>query len=174
MVVCIGVTARVEEVRGPRGADRDETEDERADRNMLELLQELRVAQTGVQILFAFLLTLSFTERFLQIDATQRAIYVITLVLAALTTVLLIAPVAAHRLLFRRGRKAQLVDLSHRAALAGLATLGLSVVGAVLLALDVTIGRGPAVLISALLGLVALVLWLLVPLRLRGSGEVTE
>jgi hypothetical protein len=161
------VTAQVEEVRGPRQAHRNETATERADRNMVELLQELRVAQTGVQILFAFLLTLSFTERFVRIDSTQRTIYVVTLVLSALTTVLLVAPVAAHRMMFRRGRKRQLVDASHRIALVGLATLGLSVVGAVMLALDVTIGRGPAVLISTLLGLVALVLWFVVPLPLR-------
>ncbi len=140
---------------------------------MLELLQELRVAQTGVQILFAFLLTLSFTERFTQIDATQRTIYVVTLVLAALTTILLTAPVAAHRMVFRRGRKPQLVDVSHRIALAGLATLGLSVVGAVMLALDVTIGRAPAALVSAMLGLVAVVLWFVVPLPLRRPRDVT-
>jgi hypothetical protein len=82
---------------------------QRADRNFAELLQELRVAQTGVQILFAFLLTLSFMDRFAAIDAFQRGVYVFTLVASAMTAALLIAPVAVHRLLFQRGRKRELV-----------------------------------------------------------------
>src|SRR3712207_7407058 len=74
---------------------------QRADRNFAELLQELRVVQTGVQILFAFLLTLSFMDRFATVDAFQRTVYVFTLVASATTIVLLVAPVAVHRLLFR-------------------------------------------------------------------------
>ena len=96
--------------QAPRGPDgrRDEErtgEDplQRADRNMIEMLQELRVAQTGVQILFAFLLSLSFTERFGRIDEVQRWTYVVTLLLTALTTGLLVAPAAVHRVLFGRG-----------------------------------------------------------------------
>ena len=91
----------------------------------------------------------------------------ITLVLAALTTVLLIAPVAAHRMVFRRGRKPELVDVAHRFALAGLATLGLSVVGAVMLALDVTIGRVPAARDLGAARPDRFVLWFLMPLPLR-------
>src|SRR4051794_17651990 len=98
----------------PTSADRpDETPAERADRNFVELLQELRVAQTGVQILFAFLLTLPFTNRFVSIDGFQRGVYVFTLVSSATTVALLVAPVAVHRLLFQRGRKRELVYVGH-------------------------------------------------------------
>src|SRR3954447_26251596 len=96
---------------------------QRADRNFAELLQELRVAQTGVQILFAFLLTLSFMDRFAAIDPFQRGVYVFTLVASATTVALLVAPVAVHRLLFQRGRKRELVRVGHRLALGGLLTL---------------------------------------------------
>src|SRR5919107_6173063 len=96
---------------------------QRADRNFSELLQELRVAQTGVQILFAFLLTLSFMDRFSAIDAFQRGVYVFTLVASAVTAALLIAPVPVHRLLFQRGRKRELVRVGHRFALTGLLSL---------------------------------------------------
>lgn len=94
---------------------------QRADRNFVELLQELRVAQTGVQILFAFLLTLSFTERFTRLDDVQRGVYVATLLASALTAALLVAPVAAHRLAFQRGQKPDLVRVGHLLALAALA-----------------------------------------------------
>src|SRR3954471_3699967 len=99
---------------------RNETPLRRADRNFGELLQELRVAQTGVQILFAFLLTLSFTDRFAAIDGFQRGVYVFTLVTSAMTVALLVAPVAVHRLLFQRGRKRELVYVGHRLAVTGL------------------------------------------------------
>src|SRR5947209_10039375 len=93
----------------PDGWGRTETVLERWDRNFSELLQELRVAQTGVQVLFAFLLTLPFTNRFERITEVQRGTYVVTLVAAAAATALLIAPVSYHRLVFRQGRKPQLV-----------------------------------------------------------------
>src|SRR3954452_8688774 len=97
--------------------DRSECALERADRNMNELLQELRVAQTGVQILFAFLLTLAFTQRFGQITAFQRALYMATLLLTTAATGLLIAPVAYHRLTFRRRMRAELVTAANWLAL---------------------------------------------------------
>src|SRR5437764_10526096 len=96
---------------------------QRADRNMIELLQELRVAQTGVQILFAFLLTLSFTERFRSIDEVQRWTYVVTLLCSVLTAGLLVAPAAVHRVTFRRGVKAETVELGHRLFTLGLGAL---------------------------------------------------
>src|SRR5919107_88519 len=114
---------------------------QRADRNFSELLQELRVAQTGVQILFAFLLTLSFMDRFAGIDAFARGVYVFTLIAAALTVALLVAPVAVHRLMFQRGRKRELVRAGHRLALAGLASLACTILAGILLALDVVVGR---------------------------------
>jgi len=109
----------------------------RAVRNMLELLQELRVAQTGVQILFAFLLSLSFTDRFDRIDDIQRWTYVVTLLLSVLTAGLLVAPAAAHRSTFRRGAKVGTVLLGHRLFVLGLVTLALTLTGAVLLVLEV-------------------------------------
>jgi hypothetical protein len=140
---------------------------QRADRNFAELLQELRVAQTGVQILFAFLLTLSFMDRFAGIDAFQRGVYVFTLVASATTAALLIAPVAVHRLLFQRGRKRELVRAGHRLALGGLLTLVATMLAGVLLVLDVVIGRVAAVSVTAALAGVFVTLWVGSPLRLR-------
>lgn len=130
----------------------------RADRNFAELLQELRVAQTGVQILFAFLLGLSFTDRFAALDATQRGIYVMTLVASAVTGILLVAPVAMHRLLFQHGRKRDVVRIGHRMVFAGLCGLLVTIVGGLFLVLDVVVGRtaavgGVAVLTAAFAGL---------------------
>ena len=92
----------------------------RADRNFAELLQELRVAQTGVQILFAFLLGLAFTDRFAELGDTERGTYIATLAACALTEALLVAPVMLHRLLFQCGLKRELVWIGHRFMVAGL------------------------------------------------------
>ncbi|WP_239028238.1 DUF6328 family protein [Pseudonocardia acidicola] len=140
---------------------------ERADRNVVELLQEVRVAQTGVQILFAFLLSLSFTDRFGRVDPTQRAIYVVTLLLAVVTTALLVAPVAVHRMVFRRGMKEQLAVVGHRLAVLGLAGLALTLTGCILLVLDVTLGRKLAIVLAAAVALCFGVLWFVLPLPLR-------
>jgi hypothetical protein len=140
---------------------------QRADRNMIEMLQELRVAQTGVQILFAFLLSLSFTERFARIDDVQRWTYVVTLLLTAVTTGLLVAPAAIHRMLFGRGVKATTVLIGQRLFVAGLAALALTLVGAVLLVLDVAVGRTFAVWASAALLVFLVGLWFVVPLPVR-------
>src|SRR3954470_16354530 len=101
------------------GSQRDETGLERWDRNFIELLQELRVAQTGVQILFAFLLTLPFTNRFGDVSDLDKVVYVITLIASAVATALLIAPVSHHRQVFREGRKPELVSTASRLAKAG-------------------------------------------------------
>ena len=143
--------------------DRDEGPLRRADRNMLELLQELRVAQTGVQILFAFLLTLSFTDRFGRIDDVQRWTYVATLLLSVLTAGLLVAPAAAHRLTFAHGLKAETVQLGQRLFLVGLVTLALTLTGSVLLVLDVAVGRGFAIPVAAGVGAVLVGLWFVLP-----------
>jgi len=110
-----------------------ETGAERDDRNLIELLQELRVAGLGVQVLFGFLLSIPFTTRFVKLNHAQHALYVITLVLAAVSTALLLAPVAYHRLVFRRHRKEQLVKDANILAILGLAAVGLAVSAAVLL-----------------------------------------
>jgi len=140
---------------------------QRADRNFAELLQELRVAQTGVQILFAFLLTLSFTDRFAMADAFQRSVYVFTLATSATTVALLVAPVAVHRLLFQRGRKRELVHVGHRLVVTGLVCLAVTMLAGMLLALDVVVGRAAGVSVVAALALVFAALWAGLPLRVR-------
>lgn len=151
---------------------RRETLRERDDRNFQELLQELRVTQTGVQILFAFLLTLAFTERFGELDGVQRATYLVTLVLAVTATVLFTAPAALHRALFRRGAKRLLVEVSSRLVSAGLAVLALSFTGSLLLVVDVINSR-PAGIAAAGALLLCLGLWGVMPrlLRRRGDGR---
>lgn len=150
---------------------RDEGPLRRADRNFAELLQELRVVFTGVQILFGFLLTASFSARFDALDAFQHTAFVVTLVSGAISSTLLLAPVAGHRILFQRGLKRELVANGHRFAMAGLTMLALTLSSGLLLVLDMVVGRGWA--LGATGGLVALtaVTWLWVPLRLRrGHG----
>lgn len=140
---------------------------QRADRNFAELLQELRVVLTGVQILFAFLLTLPFSARFDTLDGPQRAVFTVTLVCAAVSSTLLVAPVAAHRLLFQRGRKRELVRSGHRLALAGLAFLALTLAAGLLLVVDVALGRVTAVVMAAALLSLIVASWVVLPLRLR-------
>jgi len=147
---------------------------ERADRNMVEMLQELRVAQTGVQILFAFLLSLSFTERFTRIDEFQRWTYVVTLLLTSLTTGLLVAPAAIHRMLFGKGVKAATVRISHRLFVIGLAALSLTLTGAVLLVLDVAVGRVFAWWSAAVILVVLVGLWFVLPLPVRTRNDLDD
>ena len=146
---------------------RAETPLQRADRNFAELLQELRVGQTGAQILFGFLLTLSLADRFTTDDLFQRGLYVFALVAAAVTVALFVAPAAVHRLLFQRGRKRELVRVAHRIALVGLASLAVTVLAGMLLVLDVVVGRIAALSVIAALAVVFVALWVGVPLRLR-------
>jgi hypothetical protein len=146
----------------PRDA-RGETPDERFDRNWNELLQELRVAQTGVQILFAFLLTLPFNERFAAVSAAQKATYIATLMCTAVATLCLIAPVSHHRILFRRRRKGELVATSSNLAGAGLWFLWLSIVGAVFLIFQVVVGMSWAVAVGAALAVAFIGIWYILP-----------
>jgi uncharacterized protein DUF6328 len=127
---------------------RGETPLQRVDRAYGEILQEIRVAQTGVQILFAFLLTLAFTSRFTEVTHVERYMYVTTLMLCAAATALLIAPAAFHRVVYRRRLKHHLVHVANRLALSGLVLLLLAMISALLLILDVVIGLGPAVLLA--------------------------
>jgi hypothetical protein len=151
--------------------DREETEDERADRNWNELLQELRVTQTGVQILTGFLLTLPFTDRFADLDAVQRWAYLAVLCGSVLATGLIIAPVAFHRVLFRHGERPWLVAAANAAARAGLVSLALTTSGVVWLVFDLVIDRTYASLAGALsLGFFT-VLWAVVPLRAPRSQQ---
>lgn len=146
---------------------RQETPDQRADRNLVELLQELRVVQTGVQIVFAFLLGVAFTNRFPGLDGFQRDTYVVTLLLTVVSSALLATPVALHRGLFHRGVKRRIVDLSGRLAEAGLVFLALSLNGAVLLLMDVVLGRTWAIAITAVSTVMFAGLWFVLPRALR-------
>ncbi|MPY55805.1 DUF6328 family protein [Streptomyces spongiae] len=149
---------------------RNETRLERADRNFVELLQELRVTQTGVQILFAFLLTLAFTPRFPSLDTVQRATYVTTLLLAVLAAALFTAPAALHRSLFQQNAKPVIVQVSSRLASVGLGVLMLAFTGSVLLVVDVTLDRDAAVAAGAGTLVACTALWWLLPLFVRRSG----
>jgi len=144
-----------------------ETDDERWDRNFGDLLQELRVTQTGVQILFAFLLTLAFTQRFTEEDDFERTVYLVALLSAACATALIIAPVAYHRMLFRQGKKEAIVRSAHKMAGAGLAFVLVAMVCAVLLVTDVVLNRPAALVISGLTLVLFVSLWFVLPARHR-------
>lgn len=159
---------------GRSDTSRGETLLARADRNMVEMLQELRVAQTGVQILFAFLLSLSFTDRFGRIDAMQRWTYVVTLLMTTVTLGLFVAPAAVHRLLFGRRVKPAVVRVGQRLFLAGLVALALTLTGAVLLVLDVAVGRSLAVPVTAGVGVMLVGLWFVLPISVLRRAQREE
>ncbi len=143
---------------------RNETPEERADRNYNELLQELRVAQTGVQILFAFLLSLPFLQGFEIAADDRRMVYSITLLSAATSTLLLIAPVPFHRLVFRKHLKESLVRVANQLALAGAGFLLLAMTGALWLVFDSLWSRQSATVVAVVFAVVGLALWALWPL----------
>jgi uncharacterized protein DUF6328 len=143
---------------------RNESEEERNDRNLAELLQELRVAGLGVQVLFGFLLSLPFTNQFRKLSSGERDLYLATLMLAAVATALLLGPVAYHRLVFRRRQKERLVRAANVMAIAGLATVGLAVSAAVLLVTEFVAGGLAGVLMTVLVVLMFGLLWFALPL----------
>jgi len=141
-----------------------ETEAERDDRNLAELLQELRVAGLGIQVIFGFLLSIPFTNKFSALGPGQRALYIVTLLLAVVATALLIGPVAYHRLIFRRHLKRHLVGAANVMAILGLATVGLTVSAAVLLVVSYVAHGAPAVIIGILVVCLFAGLWFVYPL----------
>ncbi|MEN3612861.1 DUF6328 family protein [Plantactinospora sp. ZYX-F-223] len=151
-----------------------ETEKQRWQRNFADLLQELRVAQTGVQILFAFLLTLPFSNGFPRATTFQKDTYVVALLSAAAATALIISPVAFHRALFRQGRKPELVRFAHGMATGGLAFMLVSMVSSVLLITDFLLPRAVAFVLSALTGAWFLTFWAVLPFLRRNWGEADE
>src|SRR5829696_5614750 len=165
----------VDQPVGPDGAGRNETDLERCDRNLAELLQEVRVVQTGVQVLFAFLLTAPLAARFPELTQFQRLTYFVTLLAAGAAAILLIAPTAYHRILFRLGDKAHLVAVANRLTLAGLACVALSMIGALLLVTDLLFDDTAIIVGTA--GLAAfgcISLWCLAPLSRRASIRRTS
>jgi len=151
-----------------------ETRHERIDRELIELLNELRVALPGVQFLFAFLLVVPFQQRGSQITDFQRGVYYVALAAAALATALLIAPAAQHRILFRQHDKEALLQRSNRSAVAGLLALGVAICAALLLVVDVVFSSALAWVTAGVLGLLLLWWWLAVPLRQRARNEQDE
>jgi hypothetical protein len=146
-----------------REDDRDESPLEKLDRQWNELLQELRVSQTGVQLLTAFLLSLPFQQRFQSITHAQRALYLITVSLSLIATGLLLAPVGMHRRVFRQHERSELVDVANVLAQAGLAALGLALAGVATLIFYVTEGQAFGIAVGVLT-LVALTgLWFVAP-----------
>ena len=148
---------------GTADRDRDETEAERIDRNVAELLQELRVAAIGVQVLFGFLFALPFSNVFAGLDPEQHRLYVADLLLAALATALLTAPVAYHRIVFRRHQKHDLLRFANAVALAGLACVALAISAAVLLVVSVVYDGLVGAVIAALVAGTYFLLWYVVP-----------
>jgi hypothetical protein len=146
---------------------RNETHLERCDRNLVELLQEVRVVQTGVQVLFAFLLMAPLTPGFAGLGGLQRLEYFVTLALAGAAAVLLIAPTAYHRVLFRLGDKDYLVAVANRLTIAGLSAVALSMVGAFVFVTDILFGRTAALVAGLATGTAMLVLWGALPLARR-------
>jgi O-antigen/teichoic acid export membrane protein len=145
----------------------DETRDQRDDRNLTDLLQELRVAGLGVQVLFGFLLGLPFTTRFDRLEQWQRWLYLTIMVLAAVSIVLLVAPVAYHRLVFRRHQREHLLRAANILSICGLATVSLAVSGAVLLVTSyVEPGAATVVAVVITAGMFG-ALWFLLPLTRR-------
>jgi Family of unknown function (DUF6328) len=143
----------------------------RSERNLAELLQELRVAGLGVQVLFGFLLALPFAARFAQVGSWQRADYVATLLLAAVSTVLLVGPVAFHRILFRRHQRASLLRSANRMAIGGLVTVSLAVSGAVLLAVSGAVHGVVVPIVGVVSVAVFALVWFVIPLNHLRSVE---
>ncbi len=152
-----------------RPSGRDESESERLDRNLSELLQELRVALPGVQVLFAFLLAVPFQQNFTKINGFEKDVYFFTLLCTAISAILLIAPSSYHRVTFRLQQKRELIRLANRFTIAGLAFLAMAMTGAIVLITDVLFGGIVTVITGA--GTVAAfaAFWYVLPLRRRLS-----
>jgi hypothetical protein len=142
----------------PHGGGAPESPEERTNRNFMELLQGFRVAVTGVQVLFAFLLTVPFAPGFARVAASDRRVYFVSLVAAAIASLFYIAPVAQHRVLFRQGMKEHLVKRANLYGVIGTVALSVSITAATLLVVDYLFD-GPLPLITAA-GTAALAAWL--------------
>jgi hypothetical protein len=150
-----------------RPSGREESEGERLDRNLAELLQELRVALPGVQVLFAFLLAVPFQSGFEEITAFQEKVFFLTLLCTAISAALLISPTAYHRVTFRRRQKRHLISIANRFAIAGMGFLALAMTGAIMLITDVLFGTVATIVFSAAALAMFAGLWGVLPLRRR-------
>lgn len=150
------------DTHGDKGSQRG-GEQGRLDRELLELLNELRVVLPGVQVLFAFLLIVPFNDRFAEVTGRERAVYAVALLASALACVLFIAAPAFHRLRFRRHDKAQLLHIGNRCAIAGMAALAVAMLASVFLVAEVIFGAGVAIALVAAIALPMAALWWIVP-----------
>ena len=148
-------------------SERDETDAERYDRNWLDLIQELRVAQTGIQVLAGFLLTVPFSFGFKEIDSNDKVLFLVAVGLAMLTIGLMIAPVAMHRLLFGRRKKDVLVRVGDRTAKFGLASLGLTLVAVTALIFSVAVGPVAGVVAGTVVLVFYSLVWVALPMSLQ-------
>ncbi|MGB4777582.1 DUF6328 family protein [Microbacterium sp.] len=158
-------------IRDDRADGRDETPNERADRNWNEVLQELRVLQTGTQILTGFLLALAFQPAFADLDAAQRAFYLVLVVLATLSAVVALAPVALHRMVFGRSEKRTVVIYGHIALITALVTVSVLLIGVVAFVFDVVIGASASWTVGIAAAVALATLWGIVPVVIRIRGR---
>jgi hypothetical protein len=148
-----------------------EDHQERTSRELIELLQELRIVIPGVQVLFAFLLTVPFSQGFSKLDSLQQGVFFATLLCTAVATALLIAPSAHHRLLFRQGVREQRLKMGNVLAIIGLAFIVPAMVGVIFVITDLIFGLTAALVVTAATALFFLLLWFVLPLPYRGSNE---
>jgi MFS family permease len=144
-----------------------ETVDQRLTRNVSELLSELRVAQAGVQILFGFLLAVAFTAQFRDASGFEKSVHLVAVLLAVASTALLTAPAAWHRLLFRHGRREEILRVGNRMVIVGLVCLSAAIVTTVALIAKVVFGTLTMVLVAVFVAVLFGVLWFWIPTRLR-------
>ena len=152
----------------------EEDAGERLDRQWNELLQELRLAQTGTQILFAFLLSIAFQNRFQDADAFTHHVYAVTLVASALAVGLFLAPVSFARIVYRHRLRDRMLPIAGRMTVAGLGFLVLAIAGGVLIALDVVLPRSVAILLVVIVLLWFTIFWYLVPAWVRSTSAAAE
>jgi hypothetical protein len=155
-------------------SEAEESDQRRLARNLNELLQELRVAQAGVQILFGFLLSIAFTEKYASVSEYVRVTHLVTVLCAAVAVAFLTAPAAWHRVLFRQGRREQVVRSGNAFALTGLACLALAMTGTVLLLAEVILGGWPAVVIGAVAFAVFAGVWFALPFASSQRAQDSE
>jgi Family of unknown function (DUF6328) len=151
--------------------ERNETPTQRLDRNWSSLLQELRVVQTGVQLLTGFLLTVPFQDLFYAQDKVFHTVYLVTVVASVFATVLLLAPASMHRILFRRHKLEELIRASQHFALGGLVFLGVALTGVVVMVFELVIGRTAGWIAGGVSVLAFVFFWFVVPWRYRDIGE---
>ena len=152
-------------------ADTTSSSDQRLSRNWTELIQEIRAIQTGVQILTGFLLTVPFSDRFADLDNLQRTTFLLLLTSSVMTTALILAPIAYHRILFRKQRRVWLVEAANQCARAGLVLLAVTLDGVLFLVFDLVTSRTLAVVIAAIAAVSFALLWWVAPITIGRRKE---